>query len=116
MANLLRIREVTIYATLDEHAAEAHQVKELLKTHNVPVINLFWGEPEEAARNFEPLSSWSWTVDGETHTQRTFDRFPIVTWKNVFDNDVIGLNNAVGLEELQNSQLIANLDKVVRPS
>jgi len=114
MANLIRIREVVVYTALGPNAAECYDVVKLLKDNNVPINHLNWNNEDNANSTFDPLSTWNFTSDGIVFEQKTFTRFPIIHWRNVFDDDTSGINVAVGLTELQNSQLIANLDKVVR--
>ena len=116
MANLVRIREVVAYTALGPDAAECYEVIKLLKDNNVPFNHLNWNAAEDGANVFEPLGTWNLSSDGVNTENKTFTRFPIVHWKIVMDDDSSGVNVAVGLTELQNSQLIANLDKVVRPS
>jgi hypothetical protein len=116
MANLIRIRDVTVYTALGVNAAECYEAVKLLKDNNVPINHLNWNNEDDAANTFAPLSTWNFTANGADFSTREITRFPIVHWKIVMDDDTNGINVAVGLEELQNSQLIANLDKVVRPS
>jgi len=118
MANLVRIRDVHVYTCFGEKVAECWDVIKLLKDNNIPFTQLNWNNDEDfaAANVFAPLNTWNYTADGETYENKTFTAVPVVHWKNVFENDVSGINAAQGLTELQNSQLIANLDKVVRPS
>ena len=116
MANLVRIRDVNVYTALGPDAAECYDVVKLLKDNNVPFNHLNWSSTDDASNVFDPLNTWNFTSDGVTFEQKTFTRFPIIHWRIIMDDDTNGVNVAVGLTELQNSQLIANLDKVVRPS
>lgn len=116
MANLVRIRDVNVYTAMGPDAAECYGVLQLLQDNNVPFNHLNWSSVEDGSRTFEPLGTWHFTSDGVTFEQKTFTRFPIIHWKIIMDDDTNGVNVVVGLTELQNSQLIANLDKVVRPS
>jgi len=122
MANLVRIRDVHVYTALGEKAVECVNVLKLLKDNNVPFNHLNWSTDEALSNQqvFEPISTWSWSADAENFEQKVFasdaTSLPFVHWRNVFDNDTSSVNCAVGLSELQNSQLFANLDKVVRPS
>ena len=117
MANILRIRDVAAYTTLDENAAESAAVVSALKSNDVPFQHLFWGDADEAKKAFDPLNTWTFkSDDGTSEGQKTFTRFPIVHYRAIFDDDSQGICVAVGLEGLQNSALMNNLSKVVRPS
>ena len=116
MANLVRIRDIHVYTALNEDAAECFNVVKLLQDNNVPFNHLNWKDGSDADNVFAPLNTWNFTSDGVTFEQKTFTKFPIIHWRIIMDDDTNGVNVAVGLTELQNSQLIANLDKIVRPS
>lgn len=113
MANLIKIKKVTLYTALTEDAAECYEVLALLKSNNIPVNHLHWRDGEELSKVFDPLATWSFSSDGETTFQKTFTKVPIVHWESMYDNDNFLVNVAVGLDELQNSQLISEVDKVV---
>lgn len=116
MANLVRIRDVYIYTALNENAADCVEAVNLLKLNNIPFQNIFYGDTDSANAALEPLKTWNWSADGSSYSTKESLSYPLVHWKNVFDDDTSCVNCAVGLTELQNSQLFANLDKVVRPS
>lgn len=118
MANLVRIRDVHVYTCFGEKVAECWDVMKLLKDNNIPFTQLNWNSDEDFvnANVLAPLNTWSYTEDGVNFDTKTLTAVPVVHWKNVFDDDVTGVNVVQGLAELQNSQLILNQDKVVRPS
>lgn len=115
MANLLRIRDVYLYTAFNDDAVECLNAKKLLEEHNIPFSLLHYNSGFDEA--IAPLKTWYFAADpSETPVQRADAKFPLVHWKNIFDDDTQCLNVAIGLTELQNSQLIANKDKVVIPS
>lgn len=116
MANLVRIRDVYLYTAMNETAADCVAAMNLLKTNDVPFTHIFYGDAEAAAAALEPLKTWNWTADGVGYSTRDNLVYPVVHWRVIFDDDTNGVNCSVGLEDLQNSQLLANLDKLVRPS
>lgn len=104
MANLAKIKEIHLYVALSENAQECYEARQLLDQNGIPYTLLAYFEPDQYPNIFTALSTWWWTGG----TQRTIDKFPIVTWKNCYDDYETDLGVAVGLTELQNSVLIAN--------
>lgn len=114
MANLVKIKKITLYTALTEDAAECYNALKLLKDNNLPFTHLNWRDGEEIHNVFNPLGTWNF-FDGTQQFQKTFTKMPIVHWECVYDNDDVMTNVAEGLTELQNSQLMSNLEKVVIP-
>lgn len=104
MANLAKIKEVHLYVALSEHAQECYDVRQYLDQNGIPYTLLAYFEPTQYPDICAALSSWVWT--GEQ--QRTISQFPIVTWKNCYDDYETDLGVSVGLAELQASVLVAN--------
>lgn len=115
MANIARIRDVYLYSAFNDDVVECLAAKKLLEENNIPFTFLNYNENHEDA--LVPLKTWWFSPDPSIEAQnRTDAKYPLVHWRNIFDDDSQCLNVAVGLTEIQNSQLIANKDKVVRPS
>lgn len=104
MANLAKIKDVYLYVAISEHAQECYEARQLLDQNNIPYTLLAYFEPTQFPDVCAALSTWWWTGG----VQRTIDRFPIVHWKNCYDDYETDLGVAVGLTELQNSVLMAN--------
>ena len=115
MANLVKIKKITVYTAMTADAAECWDAVKLLKDNNVPMNHLNWSDDSTLAGLYEALGTWNY-YDGETLSHQTFTKLPIVHWEGVYDSDDVVTNAAEGLTELQNSQLMANLDKIVRPA
>lgn len=117
MANLVKIKKIHVYTAMTEDAAECWDVLKLLKDNNLPFTHLNWHDDTELHNVYAPLNTWNYSNDGEGSEtfSKEFTRMPIIHWECVYDDDFVGVNAAQGLVELQNSQLMANLDKVVRP-
>jgi hypothetical protein len=117
MANLVKIKKIHIYTAMTEDAAECWEALKLLQDNNLPITHLNWRDDTELHNVYESLSTWNYS-DGTVESgviKKEFNKMPIIHWECVYDDDFVGVNAAQGLTELQNSQLMANLDKVVRP-
>jgi len=115
MANLVKIKKIALYTALTEDAAECYNAMKLLKDNNVPFSHLNWRDGDEIHNVFTPLNTWNFSDNGEDTHQKVFTKMPIVHWECVYDNDNVLVNAAQGYDELVNSQLMANLDKIVVP-
>lgn len=116
MANLVRIRDVYLYAGFDDSVTEARAIAKVLEDNNVPYSLLMYTQSDSIEPALEPIKTWALSADALTSSTRDDLKMPLIHWKNIFDNDTNCINAASGLTEFQNSQLVANLDKVVRPS
>ena len=114
MANLVKIKKITVYTAMTADAAECWDAIKLLNDNNVPYNHLNWANDSTIPGLYEALGTWNY-FDGETMSHKTFTKLPIVHWECVYDDDAVATNAAHGFEELQNSQLMANLDKIVQP-
>ncbi len=104
MANIVKITEVTVYTGLTEDAGDCFACKKLLDQEGVKHNLLNYGhEPEVHAANFAALSTWTFGPDFKQHT---FTKFPIVTWKEFYDDYERWMEVAVSSEELKNSNVI----------
>jgi len=116
MANTLRkLKKVTAYTAMTADAAECWEVLQFLKDNNIPYQLLNWHDDTALQGLYDSLGTWNW-YNGVEVTHKTFTKLPIVHWEGVWegDDDIIATDCAVGLEELKNSVLLANLDKLVR--
>ena len=110
--NIERISHVQVYTAMCEHAQECWDVLSLVKEKGIEHTHLNWHTPDEIPNVIEPMSDWDW-FDGEDYYTKEITRMPFVTWSVLYDDVTIRQNVAVGLEELQQSQLWKNLNKVV---
>ena len=114
MANLVKIKKITVYTAMTADAAECWNAVKLLNDNNVPFHHLSWNDGSNLPGLFSALETWNY-FDGVEMTHKTFSKLPIVHWEGVYDDDTVATNASQGFEELQNSQLMANLDKIVQP-
>ena len=114
MANLVKLKKVTVYTAMTADAAECWDVVKLLKDNNVPIHHLNWADDSTLQGLYDALGTWNY-FDGAELYHRTFDKLPIVHWEAAYDDETNATHVTVGLEELENSQLLNNLDKLVRP-
>jgi hypothetical protein len=115
MANLVKLKKVVVYTAMTADAAECWDAVKLLNDNNIPFQHLNWTDSSQLQGVFDSLATWNYSPDGVELVHKTFTKLPIVHWEAVYDDDNVSTNAAMGLTELQNSQLLANLDKVVRP-
>jgi hypothetical protein len=114
MANLVKIKKIHIYTAMTEDAGECWETLKLMKDNNLPINHLNWNDNSQLQQVYDALGTWNF-YDGNEITHKEFNKLPIVHWEGVYDNDDVGVNAVQGLEELLNSQLMLNLDKVVKP-
>jgi hypothetical protein len=114
MANLVKIKKITVYTAMTADAAECWDVLKLLKDNNVPFHHLNWGDDSTLAGLFSALNTWNY-FNGTEFYHKEFTKLPIVHWECVYDDDAVVTNAAEGLAELQASELMANLSKIVQP-
>jgi len=115
MANLVKIKKITVYTAMTADAAECWNAVKLLKDNNVPFHHLCWNDDTNLEGLFGALNTWNY-FDGTEMTHKTFTKLPIIHWEGVYDTDDVATNAAQGFAELQNSQLMANLNKIVQPA
>lgn len=115
MANLVKLKKVVIYTAMSADAAECWEAIKLLTDNNIPFQHLNWTDSSQLQGIYDSLGTWNYSNDGATLIHKTFTKLPIVHWEAVYDDDGVYSNACMGLTELQNSQLLTNLDKVVRP-
>jgi len=113
MANLVKIKKITVYTAMTADAGECWNAVKLLKDNNVQFHHLSWSDDSTLAGLYTALGTWNYS-DGQTMSNKTFTKLPIVHWECVYDDDSVFTNAAEGLTELQNSQLMANLNKIVQ--
>jgi hypothetical protein len=106
---LIKIKQVVLYTALTEDAAECFQCKKLLDDNKIKYTLLHYGDESTHQQNFDALSTWSW---GGDFRQVKFTKFPIIHWTEYYDDYERYMEVAVGLEELQASNLIKNASLV----
>jgi len=107
-----KITRVTVYTAMCEHAAECWEVLELVRENEIPHSHFNWHNPEEVPGVIEPFKTMNF-FDGEDWYMREDVRLPIVEWETLYDDVTLRHNIAIGVDELKDSQLWKNLDKVV---
>lgn len=106
MANIVKITEVHLYSGLTAEASECFECKKVLNDNGIKHISLFYGDdPQGHNDNFAALSTWSF---GPEFKQYTFTKFPIVTWKEYYDDYERWIEVAQSSTELLNSNLVKN--------
>ena len=112
MASIVKLKKITVYTAMTEDAAECWDVLKLLKDNNVPFHHLNWNDDSTLAGLYSALGTWNY-FNGTEFYHKEFTKLPIVHWEAVYDDDNVVTNVASGLTELQSSELMANLDKIV---
>lgn len=107
-----KISHVQVLTAMCQHASECWEVIQLLKDNNVPHLVCNWHRPEDIPTIVDPIKDWN-LFDGENWYQREVTCLPVIQWKVLYNDVTIRDNIAVGVDELVNSQLWENLDKVV---
>lgn len=105
MANITKIVEVEIHigSGTDTEVDEAFACKQFLVDNEIPhktQIHMFYGDDETKLR---VLSS---QVFGLDFTQHEFTKFPVVTWKEYYDDYERCLQVARTVSELADSNIV----------
>ena len=112
MSTLVKITDVRICigVTTPESLQSVFDCIKILKDNNIPYANLLYPEESQYTNVFENLSTWTFGFD---ITQYTFTDFPIITWKEYYDDYEICDQVAQSVSELETSNLITYKDLVV---
>jgi hypothetical protein len=102
---LVKIKEVYLYVGPAESNVECTQIKKLLADNNIPHTVLAYNDPSQHEGVFNALGTWGW---GEGQEKRVFTEFPIVHWKELYDDYSSVLRCATSVNELNISSLILN--------
>lgn len=115
MANVVKITEVNLYAAMisEEGAVACIRTKKFLEANNIQYAHYVYSDEAQIPPLFEALGTWTF---GPEFRQVSFSSssFPFVTWKEFHDDYERFVEIAVGLNELAQSTLIKNKDRVVK--
>jgi len=113
MANIVKITNVDLYTGMvsEQEAVEEVRCRQLLKQNNIPFNHLHYGDESVHEQNFKALSTWTFGSDFQNYD---FKKFPIVMWKEYYDDYERFHQVVTSFEDLKNSSLLKNIDKVVR--
>lgn len=102
MAELKKIYDVVLYGTLDEHVLEVYNLKKYLEDQGIEFRVLFYVNDASAA--LAALSTWELGDRGST-SKRDIPHFPVLVWSERYDDEVITVNIAQSIAELQTKPL-----------
>lgn len=105
MANIVKISEVVVYSGLTADAGDCFACKKMLDDNGIKYQLLHYADESQHVDNFAALSTWSF---GPDYNQYTFTKFPLVIWKEFYDDYERWLNVAQSSTELAVSTLIKN--------
>lgn len=105
MANIVKISEVVVYSGLTADAGDCYACKKLLDDNGIKHSLLHYADESVHAENFAALSTWTF---GPDFKQYKFTKFPLVFWKEFYDDYERFLNLAQSSTELAESNLIKN--------
>ena len=107
-----KISHVQVLTAMSEFAGECWEVIQLLRENEVPHNVFNWHTQEDVPTIIDPIKDWN-LFDGEDWYQREVTKLPVIQWSVLYDDVTLRENLAVGVDELKESQLWKNLDKVV---
>lgn len=113
MSGVLKIKNITVYTVMNEHAKECWDVLKLLQDNGIPFNHLHYHSTDDMNSTITSLKTWTFSTDHENRFQRDFTKFPIIHWETVNENFDKFMNVAEGFEEFQNSQLMLEKDKIL---
>jgi len=110
MAELVKIFEVALHAAFTEDAAECYQFHKVLKDNGIPFAFMSYNDHVEAQQaTLAALSTWRF---GTEYEQRTFTKFPILIYKEAYNDWTTSLFVAETMEELLASTVITRKELV----
>lgn len=111
---LTKIKRVYLYTAICPRAGECWDILEALRGANVEYVHMHYSDDVEMQASVDALKTWTFHNGTEEIAGDTIVDFPLVIWDAYYDDDEGPRPNVVkSLAELQNSQLMNNLDKVV---
>lgn len=110
---LIRIKDIFLSTTIltDSNAvSECDAARKLLNESGIKFQELWYNDPnvDERTPVLNALSTWTWK-SGRT---RSFNAFPILHWTECYDDWSTEIDHAMGLEEIQSSILIQNINLI----
>lgn len=108
---LTKISDVRLFIGItDPGLQECYACRDILDQESIPYVTLIYGDETAYASEFEVLSHHPFAPTGD---YRQITNFPVILWKEFYD-DVEGLTCCVtSSTELQSSSLIANKGLVI---
>lgn len=100
MANLVKIKEVYLYAGYDQHVQECYDIKKILEDNNIPHQFLVYADDSQHKGIFDSLSTWPFK--GGPRPREEF-RFPLMYWRNLYDDYENDLELVIGIDEFNAS-------------
>jgi hypothetical protein len=107
MANLLRINNISLYLSFD--SLDSYYFKKELDNQNIPYELIQCTIEEHEKGILEMLSSMTY---GEDFAEYNFDKFPVATWREYYDDYERWIDVADTLEELKNSNIFKHKDLI----
>lgn len=104
MANLVKIKHVTLMTGLTAGAADCVKALELLRQSGIKFVTLSYADQEEHHKaNFEALSGWPCGRD--FHKVAVTD-YPVVTYDECWDDFEVCRRIAHGLDAIKSSDVL----------
>lgn len=105
MANIVKITDVQLYAGFSQGVADAFECKKILDAAGVKYSLLMYHDEPTIAANVAAISTWTF---GSDFKQYAFTDFPVIVWKEFYDDYERFLQVATSSKDLAASTLIAN--------
>ena len=97
MAKLVKIKNVTIYASLNDESVDSHN---FLNQQGIKHTVLIYGDEVIQQENLKALSSWF--LGADSHQKECKD-FPVLTWDECYDDWSTYRRIAHGWDEIKES-------------
>jgi len=107
VANLLKINSISLYLNFD--SLDSYYFKKELDSQNIPYEIIQSTTEEHKKGILDMLSSMTY---GEDFEEYTFNKFPIVTWREYYDDYERWIDVADDLEKLKNSNIFKHRDLI----
>lgn len=101
MGNLVKINEVLLYTGPSSRT----ELKQALEEVAIKYTQMHYADESVHPEVIRALNTWTWGLDQKS---KKFDKFPIITWKEYYDDWKTALYNITDIAELKGSAIYLN--------
>lgn len=107
MSELVKISEVMLYAGYTASVQRVFEIKKILDEAGIKYTFMNYADESAHPQLFSSLSTWWWGKQPDAK-QVKFTDFPIVTWKEFYNDWTTAVYNVTSKESLYTSTLWTN--------
>lgn len=110
---LEKISHVHVYTAMCENAQACWDLLQLVREAGINHQHLNWHDETGIPELVESIKTFTFFNGEDWFERNDIETVPFVQWDSLYEDVTIRQNIAVGIDELLESQLWKNLDKVV---